>query len=101
MLKQENVNSSCSDFVSHFTLSAQLTDPQCTGTFDTAFNSNTTCTEAYDAVLYGNATDEQRMMVCNADQQCKAMIESIIFACSNMVSLYVVYDLANMHIVLL
>ena len=76
-------------------------DPQCTRAFDAVFNSNTTCAEAYDTLFYGNATDEQRMMVCNADQQCNAMIESIISACGNMVSLYVVYDLANMHIMLL
>ena len=69
---------------------AQPTDPhpQCTGAFDAVFNPQTTCAEAYDTVFYGNATDEQQMMVCNADQQCNSMIESIISACGNMVSLY-------------
>ena len=68
-------------------LSSAQPDQECAEAYDAVFNANTTCAEAYNAVFYGNATDEQRMMVCDADQQCNAMIESIISTCGNMVSL--------------
>ena len=53
--------------------------PQCIAAYNATFNSNntasTSCAEAYGTLLFTDtATDQQRMMVCSAGQQCNSMI---------------------------
>ena len=70
--------------VSSVVLSSAQPSPECITAFNATFASaGTNCSTAYGWLFYGNATDEQRMMVCDADQQCNTMIENIISACSN------------------
>ena len=77
--------------VSSFVLSSAQDQPsaQCITTYNATFGASTTdmtCVTAYYSLLFGAATDEQRMMVCDAGQQCNAMIENIINTCGDTVS---------------
>ena len=74
--------------LSFFLLSSAQTDPSnCTTAYANVFNStNTVCEDAYSAVIYGNSTNEQRMMVCNASQDCNMMLENIVSTCGDTVS---------------
>ena len=73
---------------SFFLLSSAQTDPDCTTAYTNVFNSEnkTVCAEAYNTVIFGNSTDEQRMMVCNATQNCNMMLENIVSTCGYTVS---------------
>ena len=79
-------------FIAHS--SAQPTSQsstECNTTYNAAFeNANSTltnCSVAYNALASGSPiTAEQRMMVCDAGEQCNAMIENVISACNNTVS---------------
>lgn len=53
-------------------------------TFDNAGSVN--CSGAYLSLISGNVTSQQRMMVCDAGQQCNIMIENVITLCGNTVS---------------
>lgn len=72
---------------SFFLLSSAQTDPDCTTAYANVFNStNTTvCAKAYNAVISGNYTNEQRMMVCNETQNCSMMLENIVSTCGSMI----------------
>ena len=74
--------------VSFIALSSAQPSPECITAFNAIFNSAETigCSGAYGSLFYGNASDEQRMMVCDADQQCNTMIENVITTCGNTVS---------------
>ena len=49
------------------------------------------CQRAYfSALVWGNATDDQTMMVCNATRTCNGMLEFIINACSDIQSSHMV-----------
>ena len=67
---------------------------QCNMTYNATFESkNRTledldCSSAFWSSLIGSATDEQKMMLCNAGQ-CNTRIENVISACSNTVRSYV------------
>ena len=65
---------------------------QCNMTYNATFESmnpsDSACSVAFYLSLSGDATDEQKMMVCNAGQ-CNTRIENVISACSNTVSSYV------------
>lgn len=62
----------------------------CMTAYNATFSSDDpTCATAYYLLLTGNATDEQRMMVCNEGQQCNYMLENVITECGNMVSLVI------------
>lgn len=58
----------------------------CNATYNAAFGNASNCALAFYSLFVGNATDEQRMMVCNASQQCNTMIEDIISECGDTVS---------------
>ena len=64
--------------------------PQCVAAFNATFRSNdtvgTSCVEAYGKLFANAATDQQRMMVCSAGQQCNSMIENVISLCGDTVS---------------
>ena len=62
--------------------------PQCIAAYNATFDdtTDTTCVAAYYTIFLGSPTDEQRMMVCNAGQQCNTMIENIISICGDTVS---------------
>ena len=63
---------------------------QCVAAFNATFRSSdtasTSCVEAYGTLLGNAATDQQRMMVCSAGQQCNSMIENVISLCGDTVS---------------
>ena len=76
---------------SSFVLSSAQDQPsaQCIAAYNATFGASptdTTCVTAYFSLLFGAATDEQRMMVCDAGQQCNTMIENIINICGDTVS---------------
>lgn len=70
-----------------FRSSAEPT-PQCIAAYNATFNSaaSATCATAYFSLVFGSATDEQTMMVCNISQPCYSMIENVIITCGNTVS---------------
>ena len=65
--------------------------PQCIAVYNATFNEQDTsgCAAASLGLTIGTASDEQRMMVCSAGQQCNTMIENVISVCGNTVSLIV------------
>ena len=71
--------------------------PECIAAYNATFSNEATgsCEMAYFALIGESATDDQRMMVCNSDQQCNTMLESIISACGNTVSVIYHYLLAS------
>ena len=76
---------------SSFVLSSAQDQPsaQCIAAYNATFGASTTdttCVIAYGSMIFGVATDEQRMMVCDAGQQCNTMIENIISICGDTVS---------------
>lgn len=61
--------------------------PQCITAYNSTFDEDTTgCSGANLALLAGTPSDEQRMMVCSAGQQCNTMIENVISVCGDTVS---------------
>ena len=64
---------------------------QCNVTYNATFESiNSTaveCRAAQCAAFLGTATAQQRMMMCEEGQQCNTMIENVISACGDTVSL--------------
>ena len=64
--------------------SAQLSS-RCETAYQDAFNAET-CLQANISLVYGNATDQQRAMVCNPGQQCNTLIENVIDECGYTVS---------------
>ena len=63
--------------------------PQCIAAYNATFGdtaTDATCVTAYYSLVFGIATEEQRMMVCDAGQQCNTMIENIISICGDTVS---------------
>ena len=77
--------------VSSFVLSSAQDQPsaQCIAAYNATFGAtatDTTCVTAYYSLFFGFATDEQRIMVCDAGQQCNTMIENIISICGDTVS---------------
>ena len=62
--------------------------PECIAAYNTTFDtaSPTNCSLAFTALLSGNASSQQKMMVCDANQQCNNVIENIISLCGNAVS---------------
>lgn len=69
-------------------LSSAQRSPQCTTAIIALFHNDSAnaCENAYLAsVEFGNATDLQKSMVCDADQQCNSMIEDIISLCGDKV----------------
>lgn len=73
--------------VSSVVLSSAQPSPECITAFNATFGSTgTNCSAAYGSLFYGNATDAQRMMVCDAGQQCNTMIESVISVCNDTVN---------------
>ena len=77
---------------SSFILSSAQDQPsaQCIAAYNATFGATATdmtCATAYYSLLFAvSATDEQRMMVCDAGQQCNVMIENIISICGDTVS---------------
>ena len=76
---------------SSFVLSSAQFQPsaQCITAYNATFNSTTngtSCSAAYLALVSGNFSNQQEMMVCDSGQQCKAMIESITTLCGDTVS---------------
>ena len=72
---------------SSIVLSSAQPSPECITAYNATFSSeDPTCVTAYYLLLTGNATDEQRMMVCNEGQQCNTMLENIITECGDAVS---------------
>ena len=67
-------------------LSSAQPIPECLTAFNATFGSTTSCGVAYGSLYFENATDEQRMMVCDESQQCNTMIENIISICDNTVN---------------
>ena len=67
-------------------LSSAQPIPQCIETYNTTFNGTTTCGSAYLALLAGNVSEDQAMMVCYGDQQCNNMIENAINDCGDTVN---------------
>ena len=63
--------------------------PECITAYNATYNSGDTsdCVAASLALFLGTATDEQRMMVCSAGQQCNTMIENVISLCGNTVGI--------------
>ena len=76
---------------SSFVLSSAQDQPsaQCIAAYNATFGASATdvtCQTAYGLLFIEFATDEQRMMVCDAGQQCNTMIENIISICGDTVS---------------
>ena len=59
---------------------------ECIAAYNATFDTQTNCGEAFTALLSGNASSQQKMMVCDANQQCNDMIENITNLCGNTVS---------------
>ena len=76
-----------SSFVFSPLAQSQPPSAECISAYNDTFDSRLDdCSGAYFAVFFGNTTvDEQRMMVCDAGQQCNTMIENIISLCSDTV----------------
>ena len=73
--------------------SAQLSgsSQECVITYNALFTSTSesveACANAYYAnAEYRNASDHQKMLVCDADQSCNDMIENVIDVCGDTVS---------------
>ena len=63
--------------------------PECIAAYNATFDDLDgygACGSAFDALVLGYATDEEKMMVCDEGQQCNAMIENIINLCGDTVS---------------
>ena len=62
---------------------------ECIAAYNATFTEADTnnCSAASFALFLGDATDEQRMMVCTAGQQCNTMIENVISVCGDTVSM--------------
>ena len=75
-----------------FVLSSAQPEPQpsaeCIAAYNATFTEADTngCSAASLALFLGSATDDQRMTVCTAGQQCNTMIENVISMCGNTVS---------------
>ena len=80
-----------SSFVFPSVAQGQSPSAECIAAYNATFSDINDCSGAYLALLFGSATDEQRMMVCDAGQQCNTMIENIISLCGNMVRYSYVY----------
>ena len=75
--------------------------PQCITAYNATFGdtaTDTTCVAAYYSLLFGSATEEQGMMVCDAGQQCNTMIENVISTCGDTVSQAFNYVKACTHV---
>ena len=70
-------------------LSSAQPSSQCITAYNDTFDnpSAESCAQAYTALGFGNATDQQRMMVCDAGQQCNTLVENVINTCGYSVSL--------------
>ena len=73
--------------------SAQISgsSQECATAYNSLFTNTSVsaeaCVNAYNAyVERGNATDQQKMLVCDDDQPCNDMIENVIDACGDTVS---------------
>ena len=73
--------------------SAQLSgsSQECVTTYNALFTNTSesaeACANAYYAnAEYRNASDQQKMLVCDDDQPCNDMIENVIDACGDTVS---------------
>ena len=74
-------------------ISSAQPSTQCIAAYNATFDSSDkTCLAAYVRLLQGAYISQDRMMVCDAGQQCNTMIENVIDICGDTVS-YV----ANMH----
>lgn len=73
-------------------LSSAQRDPDCTAAYDAVFGNETngTCAQAYYSVYYGNASYDQRAMVCNEDRECNMLLEDIVSTCGDMVSNFII-----------
>ena len=74
-----------SSFVFSSLAQSQTSSAECVSAYNATFNNFDGCSGAYNAWLFGSYTDEQRMMVCDAGQQCYTMIENIISVCDDAV----------------
>ena len=70
---------------------SQPPSAECISAYNATFDNLNDCSIAYFAWLFGSATDEQRIMVCDAGQQCNTMIENIISLCGDTVRCSYVY----------
>ena len=70
---------------------SQQPSAECITAYNATFDNFEGCSGAYFALFFGSATDEQRMMVCDAGQQCNTMIENIISLCGDTVRCSYVY----------
>ena len=74
-----------SSFVFSSLAQSQTPSAECISAYNATFDNLDGCSGAYYALFLGSATDEQRMMVCDAGQQCNTMIENIISLCGDTV----------------
>ena len=74
-----------SSFVFSSLAQSQPPSAECVSAYNATFDNLDGCSGAYFALFLGSATDEQRMMVCDAGQQCNTMIENIISLCGDTV----------------
>ena len=74
-----------SSFVFSSLAQSQTSSAECVSAYNTTFNNFDGCSGTYNALFFGNYTDDQRMMVCDAGQQCNTMIENIISLCGDTV----------------
>ena len=81
-----------SSFVFSSVAQSQTPSAECISAYNATFSDINDCSGAYLAWLFGSATDEQRMMVCDAGQQCNTMIENIISLCGDTVRCSYVYN---------
>ena len=70
---------------------SQMPSAECISAYNATFDNFEGCSGAYFTLFFGSATDEQRMMVCDAGQQCNTMIENIISLCGDTVRCSYVY----------
>ena len=59
---------------------------QCIAAYNATFDTPTNCSTAFTLLVAGAATTQQKIMVCDANQQCNDMLENIIDLCGNTVS---------------
>ena len=59
---------------------------QCIAAYNATFDTPTNCSTAFTLLVAGAATTQQKMMVCDANQQCNDILENIIDLCGNTVS---------------
>ena len=59
---------------------------QCIAAYNATFDTPTSCSTAYTLLVAGAASTQQKMMVCDANQQCNDILENITDLCGNTVS---------------